>query len=384
MTIQRQYSLPYCKLVLEGFGDDSSAGGASNGRPVLANLMNVECHFVGHEQSLTGGREFLENLLNATSHYAQSVLSGIPHPTGGESQPVQWQRLAADQHRLTIQLKPDQANGGSTPESLQLDLQTLQFFDLVEALDQLCADAQTLPDLTPNLTAVPRRETKAQEPVSKRVVPAAVGLSGLAVAAIAFFYIPAPEVRPPEPEPTNQESPESPDGLDSPSPEPTAPPPPDADTSPETSEPSPAPEESPAADPTPASETGDAGSVEQAEAELESLLASAPLITDVEQIDALTGDVRRAISDAWEREHTFGEDAMFRVGVAENGDILGFRPANQVAIEGVDETPMLELLYLPVGEELRQDEPMVEMKVVFTPDGVVEVSPWHGWPDEQQ
>jgi hypothetical protein len=368
--------------------------------------MSVECHFVGQAQPLIGGQEFLENLLAATSAYAQGMLSGIPHPSPfGAFPPVSWQKVEPDQHRLVVRQKLDQPqdSSGNPPGPLEFNLPTLQFFDLVEALDQLCADPQTLPDLTMTLTPVPRRETKPEQPIAKRVVPAAVGLSGLAVAAIAFFYIPVPEVRIPEPEPTSQESPESPAAGESPTP--TAPPPDDetsegdtdgtssetttdpeaASSAPETTEES-SDNEAPDTDAVADSETSDSETegVAQAEAELDALLNNAPLITDADEIEALTQDVRQNISAAWNREHTFDEDAIFRAGVAENGDILGFRQANQTATDYVDETPMLELLYIPVGENNRIDEPMVEMRIVFTPDGVVQVSPWHGWPDEDE
>ncbi|WP_052128638.1 DUF4335 domain-containing protein [Neosynechococcus sphagnicola] len=47
MTIQRQYSLPNCTLILQGLAD---IGGGLNGtdvRPVMSVLLNAECRLVG-------------------------------------------------------------------------------------------------------------------------------------------------------------------------------------------------------------------------------------------------------------------------------------------------------------------------------------------------
>ena len=61
MSIQRQYSLPNCTLMLEGWGNDLPLAGASTTRPVLSILTSATCLFAGHEKPLTGGREFFES-----------------------------------------------------------------------------------------------------------------------------------------------------------------------------------------------------------------------------------------------------------------------------------------------------------------------------------
>ena len=52
MTIKRQYSLPHCKLILQGLSD---TGGTPNLNPgqVLSILMSAECHIHGQESPLT-------------------------------------------------------------------------------------------------------------------------------------------------------------------------------------------------------------------------------------------------------------------------------------------------------------------------------------------
>lgn len=383
MTIQRQYSLPNCKLVLEGMGDES-ASSASSARPPLLTLISAECHFVGHSTPLVGGRDFLESLIAAVNNYTQELLSSVPHPTAHARTPqaIELKRVSPDVHRLTLHPKTDRAaRSVEADEPLHLDLKTLQLFDLVEAIDQLCADQQTLPDLSLTLTPVPKRYVAAQEPVAQRVLPAALGVSGLTVAAIALFFVPVPEVRIPEPERTVEESPLVPSEEASPSPLVESPP--SDEAVPE--EDAPTSEESPEPQAENVPDTADAAiaSASVAEENLEALLTEAPPISDPDLLDEMTGDLRRTISDAWDREHTFEEDLIYRIGVAENGDILGFKQVNEAAIDYTDETPLLGLLYRPVEGTLPAEEPIAQFRVVFTPDGVVQVSPWYGRPVEE-
>lgn len=209
MTTQRIYSLPNCKLVVEGFTSESEAETVL-GRPLMSIVTNVECHFLEREQPLTGGREFLESLAAAVSGYAQEYLSGIARMSDRHAaHAVQIHAIDKNHHRLSVQ--PQAADQTlSFPAPTQIDLNTVQLFDLVEAIDQFYADTQTLPDVSLKLTSLPKRQAVTQrEPVAKQALPAAVGVSGLAVAALAFFLVPVPkEVRRPQPSSsTPQESP---------------------------------------------------------------------------------------------------------------------------------------------------------------------------------
>lgn len=385
MTIKRQYSLPNCKLIVEGVGDESLTIGAV--RPLLSMVVNVECHFVGHEKPLVGGQEFLTSLARATEDYAQEYLSGIHHPPtyNSKSPLVQIQALSPDVHRLTVQppASPDQA---VTAEPVQVDLQTVQLFDLVEAIDQLCADTQTVPELTLKLAPLPKRYIVSQEPIAKRVVPAAIGVSGLAVAAALLFLLPVPEVRRPEPAQSGETTEESsatptangsPDPLGASSPEPTASPEaaasPDATNSPDAEA---SPDASPDAEASPTS-TPD----ENSEATSADVFETAPVITDRDQIAELTQELRDTLDEAWNNRPTFEEDLVYRVGVAENGDILGFQYINDVALEYRNEVPLLDLLYNPT--DTPTNEAIAQFRVVFTTLGRVEVSSWYGLPSPE-
>ncbi len=175
MTIQRQYSLPNCTLVLEGFGDASANSGEL--RPVMTMLTNVECRLMG-KPLLRGGKDFFEGLIATTSLYAQEVLSGIRVPAADEdNQIVHLDRLDSDQHQLTF--APEDA------ETQVIELNTVELFDLVEAIDQFIADTQTLPQWSLGLRPASKRFAP-REPLSKQAVPLAAGLSSLAIATVSI------------------------------------------------------------------------------------------------------------------------------------------------------------------------------------------------------
>ncbi|MEB3233477.1 MAG: DUF4335 domain-containing protein, partial [Leptolyngbyaceae bacterium] len=197
MTIQRQYTLANCKLVVEGWEDAVDPAAPPAIRPMVSIVTHVECHFSGVEKPLSGGQELLTNLVQTVSRYVQQVLSGVEHPVPSATQTtarVQMQAVEGDRHRLIV----NQAGSGSDPSKYQVDLSTTQLFDLVEVVDQLVADGQTLPQLSVDLSPVPKRFVATQEPVTEKLLPATLGVSSLAVAAIALFLIPAPKVERPE------------------------------------------------------------------------------------------------------------------------------------------------------------------------------------------
>ena len=174
MTIQRQYSLPNCTLLLEGLSDTTTVSGQLDVRPVMSILVNAECHFAGSSSPVAGGREFFESLLKAVSDYAQEFLSGIPHSHDIHNQMplVQLRRIAQNLHRLIVQRRGDvnavtnngmTGNTGSTAP-IEIDLTTVQLFDLVEAVDQFFADSQTLPSLSLQIKPVERRYAMLMNP----------------------------------------------------------------------------------------------------------------------------------------------------------------------------------------------------------------------------
>lgn len=377
MTIRRQYSLPNCTLTLEGLSDATATTSLSDIRPILSILMSAECRIAGHAQPVTGGRDFFESLLRAVSSYAQTFLSGVPSPErlNGEGTLVQLQQINANLHRLTVQ-SPEASNGTGPADQpkvpLQLDLTTVQFFDLVEAIDQFFADSQTLPELSLQLAPVPKRYAQAAEPVTKRALPAALGVSSLALAAMAFFLVPVPDVqRPKDPVPQPNASGQNlvspnPSGSGTPNPKETSP----ANV---TAAASPSPEVTPTANASPTTTPSSTASPISTE-ELRIAETPAPKITDRTEIDLLSGKLYEQINLAWKNNPPLGKELVYRVSVAKDGAIVGYKP---VSSEVPDDrlTPLPDLLYKPVGSR-PAGEPLADFRVVFTKQGVVQVSPW--------
>ncbi len=223
MNIQRQYSLPNCTLRLEGLSDSVTGTDSADSRPLLSILVNAECRFVGISQTLQGGRTFLENLAKVASAYAQGYLSGIPHPqdSQGDEDPIHLEKIeGTDFHRLAWQ--PHDEGGQSRVE---LELNTVQLFDLVESIDQFFADSRTLPDFTLQLQPVSRRYRPPDEPLVQRAVPATLGIGSIALMALILFFFPIPEVREPEPRPPQTSTETIPNGNSSSSSNPNSTPP---------------------------------------------------------------------------------------------------------------------------------------------------------------
>ena len=194
MSIQKQYQLPNCTLVLEGFDDNAEAMNSNpNGQSTISILSNADLQFTTSNQSLSGGRVFLENLALAVSNYAQDFLSGLSRPpiVSADYPKITIKKSATEGfHRLIVEQDP---NNKQEPKTLALTL--VEFFDLVEVIDQFYTDVQALPDISLELTAISKRFRKPEEPLGDRVIPAVAGAASVALAAVALFMIPAPEIR---------------------------------------------------------------------------------------------------------------------------------------------------------------------------------------------
>lgn len=381
MNIQRKYSLPNCTLLLEGLSDASKAAHYQEMRPELSILVNAECYLSGLSQPLVGGREFFEGLVRAVSAYAQEFLSNVPNPLAQpqESQ-IQLHKIDSNRHKLIVSdatLQSSESGAAGTP--VEVELNTVQLFDLVEAIDQFFADSQTLPELTLALTPVSQRYGNANQALAKQAVPATVGLSSLAAAAFVFSLIPTPQPVAPKAE-TQKES----NALTStatPSASPVAQTPTtiatdaaaiatpittDAITSTPT--------------PTPTTVAGATPST----TDIEALLKTVPEITDPSQLRALNRQIYNQINPAWSNRTSFNNDAIYRVGVAADGSIVGYKPVNKDSNEKVTQTPLPNLLYNPATRGPIQNEPIAQFRVVFRNQGVLEVSPWLGYSNTPQ
>ena len=390
MTIRRQYSLPNCTLVLEGLSDGSATSQLDK-RPVLSILMSAECYVTGLGQPLSGGREFFESLVRVVSSYAQEFMSGVHYPDryGPNLGMVQLHRIDGNLHRLTV-LPTETGNPSQSDQKTELsakvDLTTVQLFDLVEAIDQFFADTQTLPELSLQLTPISKRYVKSAEPLAKRSLPAVVGVSSLALAAMAFFLVPVPEVQRPR-DPVRQPNAggqnlgtPTPGGSGSPNPNPT----PEAEgllpgaQTPNAESSSPIPIPAPQSDASPLATPQSNTSPETAPSPVSEGLASpeaaAVPITDPGEIELLKGKLSQQIDGVVKNKPPVDAELVYRVSVAPDGAIVGYKSENSAAVER-SETPLSELLYKPVGSR-PPAEPLADFRVVFAPDGNVQVTPW--------
>ena len=350
MTIQRQYSLPNCRLILEGLSEQTNLD--PNIQPLMSILLNAQCYVTGLEQPLSGGLEFFQSLVTAVSHYAQEMLSGVRSPVFQERQPNQanWvnlEQIPGNLHRLKVLSEAEIAES----EPISVDLTTVQLFDLIEAVDQFFADKSTLPTLTANLTSVSQKYLTSREPVAKKVVPLAVGVSSLAIAATAFFIVPTPEIKRPTEDPVTRET-----------------------TDLVTEETTTSPNGSGSSNPPATTNVEDPLS----SSELETILDRTPEITEPTRLTILQQQLRNEIVDAWTTDPTFNESLTYKVSVAKDGAIVGYKPENDAARDYVEDTPLPEILYKPAGGGTTQVEEIGLFKVVLKPNGVPEVSPWKG------
>lgn len=384
MTVQRQYILPNCNLVIEGL----IAGDESDPTSPLTVVLNSEFTFPGTADRLSGGREFLNAIVKTVSDYAQSLLSGVPYPLEeqpSESQPVTLTPTAKHSHQLVATVTD--TNGETTQKTVELN--SVQLFDLMEAVDQLLADNATLPDMALQVAPLNRRHARPAEPVTKRVIPAAVGLSTLVASAALLFLVPVPEFEPTpreEEEVSEQVEPAADDGANG-----------DTATTDDES-PAAATDETDSDASADTTATDDDSTITAAEDTDEAIadpvaagialgrLATAEAIADDDLLNDLEAELESKLEAALEDladgdELPFEESLTYRIAVSESGDILGYKYENDAALENVDATPLPTLTFIPVDPDSAADEPIAQFRLTFEPDGTVSAKPID--PDEE-
>lgn len=188
IPIQRLYNSPNCVLSLQGFSDENSS---TQSTPVMSVLTVAQCQIMNQPHTLSGGVSFVNNLVKAVSAYGQQCLSGLTHPEEleGESDYIFLQKLPEkNRHLLVWQEKKDH-----TEKEIKLELSTIQLFDLLETIDQLCADPMTLPQITTKLNPVSRRYRQMEVSLVEQSAPVAFGLTGFALSALLLFLMPYPQ-----------------------------------------------------------------------------------------------------------------------------------------------------------------------------------------------
>ncbi len=180
--IQRSYSLPSCTLLVDGI---------ITGSDVMSILTSFSCRFSHHTEPIVGGLELLNALVKVVGAYAQALKSNtlvaIP-----EKQ-IRLEPKGKHLHVLSVSLNEADAYN---PKQLQIKLNTIQLFDLMESLDRLCCDPTTLPDLK-LVTQI--SDYRSQSQLNSQAIPAIAGVFSLAIAATVLYFIPTPK---PETKPT--------------------------------------------------------------------------------------------------------------------------------------------------------------------------------------
>ncbi len=311
--IQRQYSLPNCTLSLEGFSDRPKTS-ATESRPLITMLMNAECRLAGQADVLKGGRDFLESLVRATSLYAQVVLSGVQASQLLSREQVQLQKVGLNRHQLLF--KNPEAPTGEASQAFTLS--SVQLFDLIEAIDQLLSDPQTLPDLSRTLAPISRQHIQSKRPIADQVVPAAVGMASLAVAAIALSMLPTPEIQRPDDKLANSANPTA-----SKTPNPAKP----------------------------------------------------ALISDAGQLEPLQKKLFKTIDENW-KVGVPSEPVVYRLTVDGDARVMGYVPQSDLAREELDKTPLVDILKLAKTGGSLSPAAIAAFEVTFNPNGRIDLRPW--------
>ncbi|WP_434685005.1 DUF4335 domain-containing protein [Pseudanabaena minima] len=238
--IQRSYSLPSCTLLVDGI---------ITGGDVMSILTSFSCRFSHHTEPIVGGLELLNALVKVVGAYAQALKSNtlvaIP-----EKQ-VRLEPEGKHLHVLSVSLNEADAH---SPKQLQIKLNTIQLFDLMESLDRLCCDQTTLPDLK-LVTQI--SDYRAQAQLNSQAVSAIAGVVSLAIAATVLYFIPIPKPQPKPAQTVPVETKPLPKVSTPPTVSPTSSPTsensasPTSSPSPESSSPSPEPTSSPESSPSP-------------------------------------------------------------------------------------------------------------------------------------
>jgi Domain of unknown function (DUF4335) len=357
MTIRRQYSLPNCTLVLDGLSDSNTTTGIPDPRPLMSSLFNAECHFVGCEQPLFGGKDFLTSLVATVSNYAQELLSGIPHPVSTLVENSLVSLTKGDrEHIHHLQATPGVPTniGGMTGlftqgKPTEIQLSTVQLFDLLEAIDQFLADRRTLPDIMVPLKPIARAMA---QPIAKQATPIGLGFASLVVASLIGYALPFSKVAPPK-----FINPSAP--IVAPTTAPTQPKPTPSDTTGTSKPPI----------------VGTPNKTTPSPSPTSTLPSTTGKITEATQLGFLDRKLRRDLNQNWQERGQIKQEGTFRVSVNQDGQIVNYQPiGDKVAANLADLTPLPKLS----TKTTDPNQAIGDFKVVFTPAGILQVSPWEG------
>jgi hypothetical protein len=111
--------------------------------------------------------------------------------------------------------------------------------------------------------------------------------------------------------------------------------------------------------------------------QVESNLFLAPDIVNYWKIRSLTRKLYQRINQAWKTDLNCNEQLIYLIGVSRNGTIIGYEPMNKVAVDCIDQTPLLNLTH---HSDSTNSLSIAKFQVVFTPPATVKIYSWRGIP----
>ena len=102
-------------------------------------------------------------------------------------------------------------------------------------------------------------------------------------------------------------------------------------------------------------------------------------ISEGEQIRLLNQKLYNQLAQNWQPgQRLFEQKLVYRVKMTQEGAIASYQPVNQVSSNYLQETPLSNLSTTLQTDSITK-QPLMDFEVVFTPQGILEVTPWDGW-----
>ena len=103
-------------------------------------------------------------------------------------------------------------------------------------------------------------------------------------------------------------------------------------------------------------------------------------INEQDQIKELNQKLYNQIAQVWQAGRRLKRSIAYRVTVTPDGTIASYEPLLQPAFDYVQDTPLPQLMKFSFNKaEATTEKAIAKFKVVFTQQGILEVSPWEGW-----
>ena len=115
------------------------------------------------------------------------------------------------------------------------------------------------------------------------------------------------------------------------------------------------------------------------QSQLDAIFNTQPEVTDNTQLYQLNRKLYDLINQAWQKRSASQQHLVYRVGINQKGVIVAYQPVSDVAKKFIEQTPLGDLLSQPINNQATTSELIGQFKVVFTSQGILEVSPWRGY-----